>query len=365
MAPAHGSRLPAFVFLVLAGPAGSLQTVLPAATRGKRAPGGLGGSTAWSLYADGSMPFNWSAEGVGREATLRPDREDPLYKMCGKVDEKGETGSHWTWNVTVPTLTPYVVPSSAAGRSDAAVVVIPGGGFKLLALDMEGTDYARWLNSIGVSAFVLKYRVPGGGQGPADYQIADVQRAVSLVRYRARELGLNPSRVGVLGSSAGGTLAVLVSALSGRIYQRLGPVEDASFAPDFEMLIYPGMPDPNRRFPDGLSLQWDRVPPTFVAVARNDPCTPMEDSLAYFASLQRSSQAELHVFPNGGHGYGRCTLYPEMGWYEVCAWTQNAELFLKSQVLHMTPAAFPAQQDWQQHLSLDFVANRTEGTAAS
>ncbi|CAE8741629.1 unnamed protein product, partial [Polarella glacialis] len=186
-------------------------------------------------------------------------------------------------NVSVPTLTPFIVQGS-----DVAVVIAPGGGYSILDFNGEGADIAAWLNSIGVSAFLLKYRVPerpwlGFGGAP----LMDAQRAVGLLRFKAQELGLNASKIGFMGFSAGGHLTAHISNnYSARSYARVDAADDVSARPDFALLIYPWAlvsdDTPSSRLLVNVSAS---TPSSFLAQAEDDGTAPVENSIFYFLGL--------------------------------------------------------------------------------
>jgi acetyl esterase/lipase len=221
---------------------------------------------------------------------------------------------------TDPTITLYAAP--ADHHTGAAVVVFPGGGYQILAIDLEGTEVCAWLNSIGVDCVLLKYRVPGTGPYPKSAAaLQDAQRAVGMVREHATEWKIDPSRIGVLGFSAGGHLA---AALSTHYDQRLYPLVDAadqqSCKPDFAIVIYPGylaLSEKNFEFNPDIPVT-AAVPPTFLVQAEDDP-VHVENAIEYFMQLKKASvPAELHVFSKGGHGYGlRPTNLPITRWPEL------------------------------------------------
>jgi acetyl esterase/lipase len=230
-------------------------------------------------------------------------------------------------DVTVPTITLYVAPQ--ANNTGAAVVVFPGGGYNILAIDLEGTEVCDWLNSIGVNCVLLKYRVPASGPYPkSSAALEDAQRAVGMVRQHAAEWGIEPKRVGVLGFSAGAHLA---AALSTHYDQRLYPPFDAadqqSCKPDFAIVIYPGylsIAEKNFEFNPDVPVTAN-VPPTFLVQAENDP-VHVENVLQYFEQLKKAGvSAELHVYTKGGHGYGlRPTDLPITHWPDLAtAWLKT------------------------------------------
>ena len=226
-------------------------------------------------------------------------------------------------NISRPTITIYKPePSRDTG---AAVMVCPGGGYHILAWDLEGTEVCEWLNSIGVTAILLKYRVPARpGIERHELPWQDAQRALGIVRHRAAEFGLDPQRIGVLGFSAGGHLSALVAnRFEPRTYEPVDAADAVSCRPDFMLLIYPGyLADKANgdRVPELVQPAAGRTPPAFLTMAQDDPVR-VENVLSYYAALQRVGvPAELHVYPSGGHGYGlRRTDNPVTHWPERAA----------------------------------------------
>jgi acetyl esterase/lipase len=225
-------------------------------------------------------------------------------------------------NVSVPTLTVYAPPKGQA--SGAAVVVFPGGGYAHLAIDKEGTEICAWLNSIGITAVLLKYRVPHSGPYPkSSAAFEDGQRAVGLVRLHAADWHIDPHRVGVLGFSAGAHLA---AALSNQYDQRIyAPVDDAdqvSCRPDFAVIIYPGYLEKSAGdmvLNPAITID-PNGPPALLVQAEDDP-VHVENSLTYFLALKRAKiPAEMHIYAEGGHGYGmRPTGKPITTWPKTAA----------------------------------------------
>lgn len=223
--------------------------------------------------------------------------------------------------VTDPTLT-YVAP--AVDRPNGtAVIIAPGGGYVRLSFDREGLQYARWLSTLGVSSFVLKYRMQEFGH-PAPLQ--DVVRAVRLVRSRAAEFGLDPARIGVMGSSAGGHLAASAGTLFDHPDAQVGPTPDpVSARPDFLILMYPvitmeeGVTHAGSRrallganpTPEKLALMsleqqvTSATPPTLLIHTQEDAAVPIENAIRFFQALTRAKvPAEFHAFERGAHGMG-------------------------------------------------------------
>jgi len=229
-------------------------------------------------------------------------------------------------NITQPTMTIYRAPADKA--TGAAVLVFPGGGYRILAWNKEGTEVAEWLNSIGVTAFVVKYRVPAHeGREKWEAPLQDAQRAMGLVRQRAAEWGVDPARVGVLGFSAGGHLAAALSTnFDKRTYDPVDDADKLSCRPDFAALIYPGgvvVRNETRLSPEiKVTAQTTRA---FIAMAEDDPVR-VENALSYFLALKGAKvPAEMHLYPTGGHGYG---LRPSANL--VATWPQRAEEWMRA-----------------------------------
>jgi acetyl esterase/lipase len=226
-------------------------------------------------------------------------------------------------NVVKPTITFYKAQGASNGP---AVLVFPGGGYKRLSMDLEGTEICDWLNGIGVNCVLLKYRVPDTGPYPKPAALQDAQRAVGLVRLHAAEWGIDPKRVGVLGFSAGAHLAAAVSNIyERRIYDPMDEADKLSCRPDFAVVIYPGylaLADQNFA-PNPEIHPTANTPPTFVVQAEDDP-VHVENSLVYYQQLKNAKiPAELHIYSQGGHGYGlRKTGNP------VAVWPQDVERWL-------------------------------------
>lgn len=238
----------------------------------------------------------------------------------------------WITNVTKPTITVLRPPKES--NTGTAMVVCPGGGYWNLAWDLEGEEVAAWLNANGMTGIVLKYRVPRRpGQperDPAPGPLLDSQRAVSLVRSRAGEWGIDPKRIGIVGFSAGGHLAIMTATyFDKRSYEPIDEIDKVSCRPDFAVAVYPGylLRDnrdsgdlaPYIRFPAG-------TPPIFLAHATDDPISSSEHSVTMYLGLKRAHvPAELHVFAKGGHGWGvRKSSLPCSTWTDRCvAWLRS------------------------------------------
>jgi acetyl esterase/lipase len=188
-----------------------------------------------------------------------------------------------------------------ATKNGSAVVICPGGGYHILAYDLEGTEIASWLNKLGFVAFVLQYRIPDKKEGA----LQDVQRAIRIVRNDSKKWNINPGKIGVMGFSAGGSLSARASTLfNKRTYAPVDKSDSLSCRPSFTMLIYPAYLDqgPNLTLTPELSLSKE-VPPVFIFQTADDP---YGNSALVMAGALRDAKlsVELHLLPTGGHGYG-------------------------------------------------------------
>jgi acetyl esterase/lipase len=280
------------------------------------------------VAADKPLVVNlWPGKPPGEKGDVKPE----------KVQESkpGERPLKLITNVTEPTLTIFKPANDK--NTGAAVVIAPGGGYNILAWDLEGTEVAEWLNSIGVTGIVLKYRVPRrpgtpGTEAPPQAE-TDGQRAISLARSKASEWGIDPKRIGMLGFSAGGHLTAWTSTnFDKRSYEPVDDADKASCRPDFTVLIYPGYLVEK----DRLELRPDiRVtkdsPPTFFAHATDDPVTPDSSVAMYLALKKVKVPAELHLYASGGHGFGlRKSNHPCSTWPQRCADWMKAQGLLGS-----------------------------------
>ena len=227
-------------------------------------------------------------------------------------------------NVSKPVLEIY--RPDPAKSTGAAVIICPGGGHRLLAYDLEGTEIAQWLNSIGVTGIVLKYRVPTRTpEFKCQAALQDTQRAISVVRTRAKELGIEPTKIGVMGFSAGGEAAARASLqYNSRKYEKVDNADDASCRPDFSMLIYPAyLTKDNKSLMEELMPASD-APPTFFVHAWDDPVTPLSSLLLATELKKVGVPCELHMFAIGGHGYGM----RHVEGVPVTDWTEHASKWL-------------------------------------
>lgn len=230
-------------------------------------------------------------------------------------------------DIAEPTVTIYR-PEKPNG---ASVIVAPGGGFMFLSYSFEGTQVCEWLNTIGVTAVLLKYRTPTRDDAePFTLPVQDAQRALGLVRHHAAEWGLDPKRVGLLGFSAGANLAGHAAwDRTARTYPQKPDLDD-SRGPDFVVFIYGGgflAKDDKTKFRDGFSVPAD-APPAFFLVAHDDKTNPIEAAMLYLEYKKQNLSAELHICAKGGHGFGmRKDKHPINDWPQRCAeWMQSMGL---------------------------------------
>jgi acetyl esterase/lipase len=225
-------------------------------------------------------------------------------------------------NVSEPTITYYAPQGGGSAGPRPAVVVFPGGGYRILAIDLEGTEVCDWLNGAGIACVLLKYRVPDSGPYPkSPAALQDAQRAVGLVRQKAAEWNIDPRRVGVLGFSAGGHLAAAISThFDKRLYDHVDAADDLTCRPDFAVVVYPGYLALEEKHMEANPeiKPTAQTPPTFIVQAEDDP-VHVENATTYFLQLKEAKvPAELHIYAEGGHGYGlRRTKLPVTGWPDL------------------------------------------------
>jgi len=250
-------------------------------------------------------------------------------------------------NVSRPTMTVY---SPSGNNTGAAVVVFPGGGYQILAIDLEGTEVCDWLTPIGITCVLLKYRVTNVGPYPksgpypeSPMALEDAQRTLGLVRFHAAEWHIDPHKIGVLGFSAGGHLSAAMSTyFQKRLYPAVDAADNESCRPDFAVAIYPGHLSLSAAESDArqgarkfvvrhpvnadkdLGLNPDvpvtrQTPPTFLLQAEDDHVDNVNDSLAYYIALKKAGvPVEMHLYAQGGHAFGlRRTEFPITAWPEL------------------------------------------------
>jgi acetyl esterase/lipase len=249
----------------------------------------------------------------------------PLQKEMDLNEEVVSEGIIRIGNVQIPTIEVYLPAKQIA--TGQAVVIFPGGGYSILAYDWEGTDFAKWLNSQGIAGIVVKYRLPKSASltDPKEVPLMDAQRAIRLVRQNASGWNIDPTKVGIMGFSAGGHLASTLSTqYSHTVDRAMDAVDALSARPDFSILVYPVITFVNpaihsgsmkallgenqteelkKRFSAELNVT-EETPVTFLVHAGDDTGVPVENSLLYYAALRaKGVSASLHVYPKGGHGF--------------------------------------------------------------
>lgn len=249
----------------------------------------------------------------------------PLQKVSDQQEKSVQEGIIRISNVQTPGIEVYLPTQQIA--TGKAVLIFPGGGYGILAYDWEGTDFAKWLNSQGIAAIVVKYRLPLSTSltDPKEVPLLDAQRAIRLVRQHAEAWHINPKQIGVMGFSAGGHLAATLStAYLHRAIPAQDGIDELSARPDFSILVYPVIsfqdapthggsrknligdpanPELVQRFSNELQVT-SNTPPTFLVHAQDDKAVPLENSLLYYQALHaKGVKAALHIYPTGGHGF--------------------------------------------------------------
>jgi acetyl esterase/lipase len=273
---------------------------------------------------------------------LWPDNAIPNAIAGVQIDEKADPGSDGIMrisNVSVPTLTAYL---PAKGKeTGAAVMICPGGGYSILASGHEGVDVAKWFNEMGVTAFVLKYRLPNEKimTNQQEVPLLDAMQGMLLIRQNAAKYGIDPNKIGVMGFSAGGHLAATLAT-----HYHRGPKASEQSKPNFAILLYPVVtfgdkahvgsrdkllgklntsPEMIAYYSNELQVS-SQTPPTFLVHSEDDKAVPVENSINYYlACLKNNIPVEMHLYPKGGHGYGlRTAKFGSLNtWPEICkAW---------------------------------------------
>jgi len=262
-----------------------------------------------------------------------PKGARPLEPARVKSLKAKQTSERITY-VEQPTLTLYRAAAKKANR--CAVVICPGGGYNILAWNKEGTEIAQWFNSIGVTAAVLKYRVPRRDPDRPHWEpLQDAQRAIRLVRKHAAEWNVDPRRIGILGFSAGGHLTVMAGThWDKQTYEQVDDADSLSCQPDFMCPIYcaylgEGYKDDAAEL-GALVRITEKTPPTFLAVTQDDKMRGAQSALLFVELKKAGVPAELHIYTKGGHGYGiRPSENPASTWHHRLAeWMRASGLFV-------------------------------------
>ena len=284
--------------------------------------------TAWQPSPGHTQVPIWPGRVPDAQPVAPPENE------TGTVTNSLVAGKPWTYvgKVSRPTMTVY---SPTGKNTGAAVVVFPGGGYWLLAIDLEGTEVCDWLTSRGITCVLLKYRVPGyrlfpksGAYPKSPMALEDAQRALGLVRFHAAEWHIDPHKIGVLGFSAGGHLVAAISThFEHRLYPPVDAADKGSCRPDFAVALYPGhmLENTSKDFELNPAIPvTGKTPPTFLLQAEDDPVDTVKNSLVYYAALKKADvPVEMHLYAQGGHAFGlRRTRFP------ITEWPQLVETWL-------------------------------------
>lgn len=271
------------------------------------------------------------------------------FKSSDEKETRTVENILWIRKIQKPTLEIYLPP--LASNSGKAVVICPGGGYEGLAYDWEGTEIAKWLNSQGIAAFVLKYRLPNSEsvQEGRLVPLQDVQRAMRIVRSNAKEWHLNTNEIGVMGFSAGGHLASTLGThydFNDEQFFDSNSIDSVSARPDFMVLMYPVITmdktfthmgsrnsllgdNPSQELVDFYSNELqvtENTPPTFIVHSGDDDIVPIKNAIVMFnALIEKGVSTEMHIYPYGGHGYslaidrGRLSTWPELlsAWFKT------------------------------------------------
>jgi acetyl esterase/lipase len=282
----------------------------------------------------GKVPPGDNATGIGEEkffeAPPTKTAPDKPYRVAGKP-------CMLFTNVTKPTLTIYRPAKDK--DTGVAILICPGGGYHNLFWDLHGTEVAEWLNSIGVTGIILKYRCPRrAGEDktePAPGPLKDAQRAVSLVRSKAREWGIDPQKIGMVGFSAGGHLAgATATNFDKRSYEPLDDIDKISCRPDFAVMVYPGYLKAKDKDELAPSIRVSpKTPPIMLVVASDDQYQSGDGCAIMYLALRRAGvPVELHAYVTGGHPFGvRKTGNPSANWPERCEdWLRTVGVLKKN-----------------------------------
>ncbi len=285
------------------------------------------------------------------QKTIPLYKEVPNSKPAFNYKEKADTGTDGVIRiskVSIPEITIFQ-PKKSTGKN-TAVIICPGGGYSILAYNLEGTDVAKIFNDWGVTAIVLKYRLPDTAImidksiGP----LQDAQRALQYVRENANQLNINPDRIGIMGFSAGGHLASTASTHFNTTY--IANPDNTSLRPDFSILAYPVISFSNKlghagsrnnlisqnassdlidNFSNELQIT-EKTPPAFLILAGDDKTVNPENSIKYYEALLKNHvPAELHIYQNGGHGFGTNNRTTKDNWMESLKHWMQHNLFLQ------------------------------------
>jgi acetyl esterase/lipase len=297
----------------------------------------FGAAVVFAIGGIRAQTPNWQPSAGHAQMAIWPGAAPDAQPLTGPEDtqavkDEPVAGSPWVavGHVAQPTMTVY---SPEGKNTGAAVVVFPGGGYQILAMDLEGTEVCDWLTSRGITCVLSKYRVPNSGMHwdercqcqvhpRAPMALEDAQRTLGLVRLHAAEWHIDPHKIGVLGFSAGGHLVAAISThFEKRLYRAVDAADKESCRPDFAVALYPGHLWISAK---GFELNPDihvtrNTPPTFLVQAENDKIDDVNDSLVYYIALKKAGvPVEMHLYAQGGHAFGlRRTRFPITGWPQL------------------------------------------------
>ncbi len=260
----------------------------------------------------------WPDKPPGETTVLEPEAEVPRQETPKTTR---------ITNVSNPTITLY--QPEPGKRNGTAVIVCPGGGYNYVVVDKEGSEACEWLKSLGITGVLLKYRVPVRKDRPRhEPPLQDAQRAISVLRKRAGEFGLQADHIGIMGFSAGGHVAACASTnFDKRTYEPVDAADSASCRPDFAMLVYPAyltIKDQGDKLAPEVLVS-NKTPPTFLMMTQDDGVR-VESALFYYLALKQAKvPAELHLYPSGGHGYGL-----RLTGHTAATWPHRAEDWLRN-----------------------------------
>lgn len=279
-------------------------------------------------------PGEWQPAPEFKQQAIWPDAKSIPDKFTIQGKEELNKEGDFVGKVSIPTMTVYPARGKNSGT---AVVIFPGGGYWCLAMKLEGTDVCDWLTARGITCVLLKYRVPGDALYPRSgcypgnkAALEDALRTIRLVRSRAKQLNIDPHKIGVLGFSAGGHLVAATSTLFDKsLHKPVDATDKLSARPDFAIALYPGHLTEHTSQKDQLNPYvpvTKNTPPTFIVQAQNDPVDDVTNSLVYFAALKKAGvPAEMHIYADGKHAFG---LKPSK--LPVSEWPSLAEKWMKS-----------------------------------
>lgn len=269
-----------------------------------------------------------------------PEGKMPYAQENVNFEERYDANSGFVFSIVEPELYYYPAENPV---TDAAVIICPGGGYEFISIDGKGHMTARWFNQQGVTAFVLKYRIKQYGQYAP---LADVQRAMRYVRMNAEKFNINPDRLGIVGSSAGGHVAACCSTMYDRKVYEMDDDKDISARPAFSILVYPVISmgeetnqwskdnllgkNPSQELVEQFSCERfvsDKTPPAYIVHCTDDNVVPVSNSIRYYQQLIANKvESEMHIYNKGGHGF---TVEGKPG--TLASWADTMKNWLKAQ----------------------------------